>query len=333
MRCQINEIVAITITICTFLPVSSGREINIGQRANETNEVPRTEKLQATEQEFWNEISSEFKIIKEREQANNIVIESLKLQQSILTKENERQSREIASLKLQQSIATNQRTQEIESLKLQQSILTGQLTKFFSELSSSNGTEAPIAKLQIEATGGVTYVRWGRNVCEGDATPVYIGYAAGSLYNGAGGAADKICLHNIPQFSTAADAGATLYGVEYRRTGGFRTDNNWGLPLLNNDMPCVVCHVQARTHQLMIPAREVCPAGWTREYWGYLMSTGSTHSKGSYSCVDEAPESVPGGSAAVSARLEYTVKSSCTALPCPPYVTSSNNLKCVVCSK
>jgi len=142
-----------------------------------------------------------------------------------------------------------------------------------------------------------------------------------------------ICLHNTPQFSTLGDAHASLTGVEYVSSGGFSTINNWGLPLIYNDMPCVVCHVQTRTHQLMIPAREDCPAGWTREYWGHLISTHNLHSKGSYDCVDEAPESVPGGSPNANGRHAYTVKLSCTALPCPPYVENSKNLKCVVCSK
>ena len=41
-----------------------------------------------------------------------------------------------------------------------------------------------------------------------------------------------------------------------------------------SELPCVLCHVPTRTMQIMIlPAMNTCPAGWTKEYHGYLVSS------------------------------------------------------------
>ena len=44
----------------------------------------------------------------------------------------------------------------------------------------------------------------------------------------------------------------------------------------------------------MIPAKTECPANWSMEYNGYLMSEGSFN-KGriTYECIDKNPESIP----------------------------------------
>jgi len=228
---------------------------------------------------------------------------------------------------------------DLESMKIQQSELTGQITNFFSELSTADATEGgkgPAVKLQMDPTGGVTYVRWGRTVCNGDATVLYQGYAAGTAFDDVGGSASLLCLHNNPQMEgvTRTDMASTLKGVEYVGMEGFSTVNSVGLQLKYNDMPCVVCHIRKRSHQLMIPAREVCPAGWTREYWGFLSSvqTGTGgRNRGSFECVDIEPEIVPGGAPQVGGRYSFAVRAACSAIPCPPY-DCEKNLKCVVCS-
>ena len=36
----------------------------------------------------------------------------------------------------------------------------------------------------------------------------------------------------------------------------------------------------------MMPAKYTCPSGWTREYFGYLMSECNNHYRSQFSCVD-----------------------------------------------
>ena len=52
------------------------------------------------------------------------------------------------------------------------------------------------------STGGAVYIRWGRTTCP--STPgtelVYTGRAAGSEATHRGGGANKLCLHNSPQY-------------------------------------------------------------------------------------------------------------------------------------
>src|SRR5688572_29772798 len=106
------------------------------------------------------------------------------------------------------------------------------------------------------------------------------GYAAGGQDRegeGVGGGAELLCGHKTPQWinvQAGLQGNSILVGVEYNITGlPFRTTSNFGTSLLGSDMPCSVCHVQARSHQLMIPGRQTCPFGWKQEYWGHLVST------------------------------------------------------------
>jgi hypothetical protein len=186
---------------------------------------------------------------------------------------------------------------------------------------------------------GVTYIRWGKTVCNGDATILYEGYAAGSQADSneaVGGGAELICIHKFPQWINVQpdlQGQSTLVGVQYNITGlPFRTTNDSTRSLLGNDMPCSVCHVQSRSNQIMIPGRRTCPVGWRQEYWGYLVSTHFSSSKGSYTCLDESPEVIRGGIRTGRAHLVVPVESQCDALRCPPYV-SGNEITCVVCSK
>ena len=51
-----------------------------------------------------------------------------------------------------------------------------------------------------------------------------------------------------------------------------------------------------------------------------------------YECVDRNAESIPGSSSNVNGALFYFVKSTCSGLPCPPYV-NNRVITCVVCTK
>lgn len=165
---------------------------------------------------------------------------------------------------------------------------------------------------------------------------LWLGYAAGPRYNEPGGGADLLCLHESPQWYriiSAVAGPANLWSAEFRSVSGlFDTINNGYLPLEYQDVPCAVCHTHTKTQQIMIPARRECPAGWRREYWGYLFSQHSSHTKGTHTCIDEAPETVPGGSAGASVHLLYPVEARCPGLRCPPYIDGAE-VMCVVCTK
>ncbi|KAJ7374502.1 hypothetical protein OS493_004840 [Desmophyllum pertusum] len=63
---------------------------------------------------------------------------------------------------------------------------------------------------------------------------------------------------------TGISQGHIFYGTEYEI--GF---NPFKHNLHDHDAPCAVCYVKSRATQLMIPARNDCPSGWTEEYHGY----------------------------------------------------------------
>ena len=99
----------------------------------------------------------------------------------------------------------------------------------------------------------------------------------------------------------------------------------------DHNVPCAVCYVSTRETVLMIPAKISCPASWTREYYGYLMSAHITHYRSNYECIDKDQESVPGSSANTNGALFYHVEATCNGMPCPPYA-NQKELNCVVCT-
>ena len=193
------------------------------------------------------------------------------------------------------------------------------------------GTRGP----QGLSGGGVTYTRWGRTTCPG--TPgtelVYAGIAAGSWYNSKGGGANYLCLPEVPLYSAFTPGVQTyrdfLYGTEYETGLGAQS------PLsakYNHNVPCAICYVSTRASILMVPARNVCPAQWTLEYSGYLMSNAIQYERTMFECVDKDPESVPGSSGGIDGALFYNVEAKCHGIPCGPYV-AEKELTCAVCTR
>ena len=82
----------------------------------------------------------------------------------------------------------------------------------------------------------------------------------------------------------------------------------------------------------MVPARNVCPAQWTLEYSGYLMSNAIQNERTMFECVDKNPESIPSSSGDVDSALFYNVEAKCEGIPCGPYV-AEKELTCAVCTK
>ena len=178
------------------------------------------------------------------------------------------------------------------------------------------------------------FVRWGHNQCPSTAQLVYSGRAGGPWYNHHGGGSNPQCLPMDPNFLTpisGTQRRSYMYGAEYQ------TDTNGASHIhgrANTDVPCAVCHVSNRTAVYMVPAKYTCPSGWTKEYYGYLMSSynGADRHRLQYTCMDTAFKSVNGSSADQNGLLFFFVEGRCGSLPCPPY-DNTKELSCAVCTK
>ena len=121
---------------------------------------------------------------------------------------------------------------------------------------------------------------------------------------------------------------ATIYGAEYQTySAGIYPSS-----LHDHDVPCAVCHVTTRASQMMIPGRNVCPAGWTREYKGYLIAEYYKDYRTMYTCMDENPDYTRGSHANLDGVLFYFVEGVCGSLPCKPYI-AGKKLTCAVCTR
>ena len=162
----------------------------------------------------------------------------------------------------------------------------------------------------------------------------FTGYVGGSAYNQAGGASNYVCLTREPIYEKYEpgfqDVRSRIHGAEYQTyTAGIYPNS-----LHDHDVPCAVCHVTKRASRIMIPGRNMCPIGWTREYKGYLMAGRhiSSRYRTTYTCVDENPDYTRGTHANLDGALFYFVEGSCGSLPCKPYI-SGHELTCAVCTR
>lgn len=188
---------------------------------------------------------------------------------------------------------------------------------------------------------GVSYIHWGRTTCNGDATLIYTGHAAGSHYAEGGGGTNRLCLHDELQknavFPGFGPEPSHVFGVEYQISSEnyvFSMNNSDGHQLTNYPTPCAACQARNRTSVLMVPARVSCPYGWTEEYKGYVVaevSSVETRRRSEYICWDEAPEKTT-GAAAQDQALIYVVEVASGSLPASIFVDGIE-LACVVCTK
>jgi hypothetical protein len=173
---------------------------------------------------------------------------------------------------------------------------------------------------------GATYVRWGRTTCpSGNGSELlYAGRAAGSREAGA----DLLCLPDNPKYlsvNSPSNGNPTLGGVEFYGN----LDN---LNMKYQNAPCAVCYTSTRSTMLMIPAWTHCPASWTKEYVGYVM-TSSGSARLQHVCVDQHTEFVPGeASYRGGRRLQHVEVNCATGILCPPYV-ATKEVTCAVCTK
>ena len=131
---------------------------------------------------------------------------------------------------------------------------------------------------------------------------------------------DPIYAKYIPGFE--ADR-AGIFGAECQTFKFGMYPNS----LHDHDVPCAVCHVTTRSSQMMIPGRNMCPAGWTREYKGYLMAERRDHHRTMYTCMDEDPDYTRGTHAIVNGALFYFVEGYCGSLPCKPYIAGRADMR------
>ena len=101
-----------------------------------------------------------------------------------------------------------------------------------------------------------------------------------------------------------------ILGTEYEPYGSI-------LPVTySQNVPCVVCNTGLRGSLLMIPARVSCPASWTLEYNGYLMTARNNHFRRSAECDAEA---IPGLDASTDGALFYFTEAVCIGISCQHY--------------
>jgi len=117
-----------------------------------------------------------------------------------------------------------------------------------------------------------------------------------------------------------------MYGAEYEGIHFLRSNSD------DADVPCAVCYVPTRSTAYMLPAKYTCPSGWTREYYGYLMSEGYKNRRSTFSCVDHSLTVVVRSSRNYNGFLFYPVEGVCGTLPCPPY-HRDKELSCAVCTR
>ena len=158
-----------------------------------------------------------------------------------------------------------------------------------------------------------------------------LGIIGSGHYGHSGGGGNYLCLPNNPKYDKYSDSweDGRIYGTEYEVSSFNPFTNN----LHNHEAPCAVCYVKSRCSEMMMPARNDCPTGWTEEYHGYLMTAHYSHSSvRDFICVDGEAEYVPGSQADQNGALLYLVQGDCGSLPSLPYV-NGRELTCAVCTK
>ena len=161
------------------------------------------------------------------------------------------------------------------------------------------------------------------------------GFAAGGKSDDdqKGGGANYLCLPHNPHLNESIpgqdDTRSRIFPAEYRSFDEGPLNSKHG-----HDTPCATCQTRGgRTQVLMMPASNICPDGWNKEYGGYLVAARWNHPRSEYVCMDRKPESIPDGNAERLISFFFQVEiivSPETTLP-PAYETGSE-LTCVVCT-
>lgn len=201
-------------------------------------------------------------------------------------------------------------------------------------------TATPSVALEVKgnikaSNVGTIYTRWGRDDCPNNTKLVYEGYIANDFYQHGGSGANMLCLTKDPtwgNFSPVNENGALLHATEYE------TSTSYGLSQFNSindrEAPCAVCLVENATITLMHPGSLDCPAGWNKQYSGYLMAQHYTHRNSEYICVDLNAEAAVNATATNNnGNLLYPTEAEATlsAISGGKYVTD-REVTCSVCT-
>jgi hypothetical protein len=81
----------------------------------------------------------------------------------------------------------------------------------------------------------------------------------------------------------------------------------------------------------MIPGKLSCPAGFMKQYQGFLTANDYGSQKSEYLCVDDNPDFLEGSRQNENGKLFYPVITVCGTLPCPPY-KNGDYVACSVCT-
>ena len=159
---------------------------------------------------------------------------------------------------------------------------------------------------------------------------IALGFAGGSHYTHAGGAAEYLCLPKDPIYPTdftSLDVLGYMYGAEYQQASG---------SLKDHDVPCAVCR-STLSSIVMIPARDKCYNGWTQQYNGTLASGDYRQAASSqFVCLDanrkweEAVKEIKTGNCFTLSKLHvltFHVHYTSHSRPCPVLCVLNNVIR------
>lgn len=172
-------------------------------------------------------------------------------------------------------------------------------------------------------------------------------------YRDKGGGTNYLCMPDKALYTSRVDISTAdrsfLYPVKFgpvTKVFNMFADKAWNsrlqrLPekkrkLLNytldyKDVPCAVCRVDGATASLMIPAYNVCPPTWDRQYHGYLMSQKHDNEKSELICVDVEARGVPNTMNKNANSLLHLTEYKCGTSPCGR-LQPRKALACAVCT-
>ena len=147
-------------------------------------------------------------------------------------------------------------------------------------------------------------MHWGSRTCPSGSSLLYEGFAAGKMYNDAGGTSDTLCMHSSPQGFTWAGAASSgseyrniLHGAEYAFHDNLPDNPRRSQVTSKGDVACAMCQTDSVTAAYVQWGRaSSCSNGHTTLYSGYAMSersdkdvSGSTtsgHKSSDMVCMD-----------------------------------------------
>ena len=205
---------------------------------------------------------------------------------------------------------------------------------FWVRKTNNNGAQ-PWSKMMTDKDIYTEYIQWGRTDCPATSSVsvIYSGYAASGNYGHSGSGANMLCLAPNPSWSGAVynsgnQNGGLIYGVEFE-TSGYGVSTLTGLH--DRDARCARCLVTGNSVSIMVPGTVDCPSGWTRQYWGYLMSTHYTQTKSEFVCVAYNAEAT-GSTANHNGALWYPVEAEMGSLNGSGQV-QDREVVCSVCTR